>query len=91
MGDRDVWVRWDGEYITECALRPSNEGAWSQYVQAGDSIVAAAQFQAICDLASARLSSMESGGFAVDENLRHDLKEIVRLTGGVATRRPATR
>ena len=36
---------------------------------------------AICDLASARLSSMESGGFAVDENLRHDLKEIVRLTG----------
>ena len=38
--------------------------------------------QAICDLASARLSNLDAVRSEVDfEHLEHDLKEIVRLTG----------
>ena len=36
MTEREVWVRWEGEFIAECALRPSNEGAWTEYVPVSD-------------------------------------------------------
>ncbi len=52
MSNRNVWVRWEGEFIAECALRPSNEGAWTQYVPAGeaaaDAVVAAARARVEC-------------------------------------------
>lgn len=38
--------------------------------------------QAICDLAAARLANLDAVRSEVDfENLEHDLKEIVRITG----------
>lgn len=46
MSNRNVWVRWEGEFIAECALRPSNEGAWTQYVPASDLLPVQAELAA---------------------------------------------
>jgi hypothetical protein len=68
MTARDVWVRWEGEHIVECALRPSNEGAWTKYVPASDLLPVWANVSAL---------TAERNRLATDSGIKSEILEEV--------------